>query len=169
MFLFLKVGRKYQPELNYSLIMSPENFPKIYLYRRIVQAKLFIDKHFADPLNLNALADEAWFSKFHFIRLFASIYGKTPHQYLTLVRVEHAKTLLKTGKPVTEVCFEVGFESQSSFTALFKRLVHETPSEFQRKALFRQAECRANPLKFIPNCIAEKNGWTQNRNFQDAV
>ena len=61
-----------------------ENLPKIYLYRRIVQAKLFIDsKTTRSALMPAEIADEACYSKFHFIRTFKSIYGKTPHQYLT--------------------------------------------------------------------------------------
>ncbi len=74
-----------------------EDYPKIYLYRRIVQAKLYIDKHFDEEIDLDNIADEAYFSKFHFIKLFKSIYQKTPHQYLMIVRLEKAKTLLKEG------------------------------------------------------------------------
>ncbi len=53
-----------------------ENYPKIYLYKRVVQAKLFIDNRFGDDIDLNNIADEAYLSKFHFIRLFKIIYGK---------------------------------------------------------------------------------------------
>jgi AraC-like DNA-binding protein len=74
---------------------------KIYLYKRIVQAKLFIDANFAGDIDLDNIADEAYFSKFHFIRLFKSIYGKTPHQYLISVRIEKAKEFLKNGLPLT--------------------------------------------------------------------
>src|SRR5689334_15724931 len=98
-----------------------EQFPKIYLYRRIVQAKLFIDKNFAGDINLDAIADEAFFSKFHFIRLFKTTYGKTPHQYLTAVRIDHARLLLQNNNSVSETCFAVGFESLTSFTGLFKK------------------------------------------------
>jgi AraC-like DNA-binding protein len=71
--------------------MTTELYPKVYLYRRIVQAKLFIDTHYADKIDLEHISDEAYFSKFHFIRLFKSIYGKTAHQYLTFVRIEKAQ------------------------------------------------------------------------------
>ena len=54
-----------------------EQYPKIYLYRRIVQAKLFIDNHFGEDIDLGNIADEAFFSRFHFIRLFKTIYNKT--------------------------------------------------------------------------------------------
>ena len=81
--------------------MSKEKYPKIYLYRRIVQAKLFIDKFHSEKIDLNNIADEACFSKYHFIRLFKSIYGKTPNQYLKEARIENAKELIKNGKSVT--------------------------------------------------------------------
>src|SRR5437870_10567033 len=110
--------------------MSPENLPKLDLYRRIVQAKLFIDSNYAERIDAGAIAGEACYSKFHFIRTFKSIYGKTPHQYLTGVRVEKAKELLENGASVTEACFSVGFDSLGSFTGLFKRRTGLTPSEY---------------------------------------
>jgi AraC-like DNA-binding protein len=134
-------------------------YPKVYLYRRIVYAKLFIDKHFADNIDLNHIAGEAAFSKFHFIRLFNSVYKKTPYQYLSYVRVERAKELLKTDIAVAEVCYAVGFESISSFTGLFKRLTGYVPSVYQAEQRTRLKAVAAAPLTFIPNCFAEKNGW----------
>ena len=138
-----------------------ENYPKIYLYRRIVQAKLFIDNNCSENIDLDNIADEAYFSKFHFIRQFKKIYGKTPHQYLTLVRIEKSMQLLRTETPVTEVCFSVGFESLSSFSGLFKRIVGLTPSAYQTQQLQIKAQILKTPLKFIPGCFAEKKGWTK--------
>ncbi len=140
---------------------SVEEYPKVYLYKRIVQTKLFIDSHFADKINLDDISDEALFSKFHFIRLFKNIYGKTPHQYLTNVRIEKAQELLQEGQSVTDVCFQVGFESLSSFTGLFKRAVKISPSVYQRQFLQRQQQIKEAPLQFIPNCWAENKGWTK--------
>ena len=140
-------------------------FPKMYLYKRIVQAKLFIDDHYTGPINLDNIADEAFFSKFHFIRLFKTSYGKTPHQYLISVRMEKARLLLHTDTPVADICFAVGFDSVSSFTALFKRINSVTPSTYQRLQLNRKTEIDKAPLKFIPNCFAEQNGWTKNAIF----
>lgn len=138
-----------------------QKFPKIYLYRRIVQAKLFIDGHFGDNINLDDIADEALFSKFHFIRLFKNTYGKTPHQYLTWVRIENAKLLLQSNLSIADVCFSVGFDSLSSFTGLFKRITSTTPSAYQQRQLQRKKEISDEPLKFIPNCFAEKKGWNK--------
>lgn len=146
---------------------SKEEYPKFYLYKRIVQTKLFIDSHFAEKINLNDISDEALFSKFHFIRLFKSIYGKTPHQYLTQVRLDKAQGLLQRNHSVTDVCFQVGFDSLSSFTGLFKRVVKSTPSIYQKRFQERQRQIKEAPLQFIPNCWAENKGWTKNSNFEE--
>lgn len=146
-----------------------ENYPKIYLYRRIVQAKLFIDSNYSENIDLDNLADEAYFSKFHFVRQFKKIYSKTPHQYLTLVRIEKSMQLLQTEAHVSEVCFSVGFESLSSFSGLFKRIVGLTPSAYQAQQLQIKIQILRTPLKFIPGCFAYKKGWTKKSNFEEVI
>ena len=147
--------------------MTPEHYPKIYLYRRIVQAKLLVDTHYAENIDVENIADEAFFSKFHFIRLFKKIYNKTPHQYLTIVRIEKAKQLLQSDIAVSEVCYSVGFDSISSFTGLFKRRVGRTPSAYQVQQKEIKADIAITPLKFIPHCFAENYGWTEKSNFEE--
>jgi len=139
--------------------MLNQPYPKMYLYRRLVQAKLFIDAHYAEAIDLDIIADEAWFSKFHFIKLFKSIYSKTPHQYLTYVRVEKSMELLNMAMPVSEVCYAVGFESLSSFSGLFKRVVGITPSAYLAQQQQLKAQIQKAPLTFIPGCFAESYGW----------
>ena len=134
--------------------MPDQELPKLHLYRRIVQAKLFMDAHFAEPIDVDAIADEACYSKFHFIRTFKSIYTNTPHQYLIAVRLQKAKALLETGLSVTGVCLSVGFDSLGSFTALFKRRTGLTPSAYQRDRLARKQQIAAAPLTFVPGCFA---------------
>jgi AraC-like DNA-binding protein len=133
--------------------MLAENLPKLYLYRRIVQAKLFIDRNFAESIDAGDIADEACYSKYHFIRTFKSIYGKTPHQYLTAVRIEKVKELLEAGASVTDACFAVGFDSLGSFAGLFKRRAGMTPSEYRRRRLDRKKEMKDKPLTFVPGCF----------------
>jgi AraC-like DNA-binding protein len=147
--------------------MSTDQYPKVYLYRRIVQAKLFIDNRYADKIDLDNISDEAYFSKFHFIRLFKTIYGKTPHQYLKYVRIEKAQQLLREDNPVSNTCFLVGFDSLTSFSGLFKRVVGISPSAYlaQQQALKRQI--RKTPLAFVPGCYAHQNGWLENSNFEE--
>ena len=141
--------------------MTTGQYPKVYLYRRIVQAKLFIDCNYADNIDLDNIADEAYFSKFHFIRLFKKIYGKTPHQYLIVVRIEKAMQLLRTNQPVSDVCYAVGFESLSSFSGLFKRVVGVTPSAFLTQQQQIKIQILKTPLKFVPGCFAYQNGWDE--------
>jgi len=136
------------------------SYPNAYLYKRIVQAKLYIDAHFHDPIDLDNIADEAFFSKFHFIRLFRKAYGYTPHQYLTKVRINEARELLKKGMMVGDVCIAVGFDSPGSFTSLFRKNCGLTPSAFRSEWLKRRSRIAESPLEFIPHCFATSKGWT---------
>lgn len=139
--------------------MPAENIPKIYLYRRIVQAKLFIDANYAESIDAGEIAGEACYSKFYFIRTFKSIYGKTPHQYLTAVRIEKAKELLEAETPILDTCFAVGFDSLGSFNGLFKRRTGLTPSEYRRQKLARKQKMSEQPLSFVPGCfVAQMSG-----------
>ncbi|MES2678633.1 MAG: AraC family transcriptional regulator [Bacteroidota bacterium] len=149
--------------------MSADQYPKVYLYRRIVASKLFIDKHYAENIDLDNISDEAYFSKFHFIRLFKKIYGKTPHQYLISVRIEKIKELLKTGVPVSEACYAVGFESLTSFSGLFKKTVGVTPTAYLTQQQQLKTQMQSNPLKFIPGCYALKHGLMKNSNFEEVL
>lgn len=136
-------------------------YAKVYLYRRIVKAKLFIDEHYAEAIDLSNIADEAYFSKFHFIRLFKTTYGKTPHHYLMQVRIDHARELLSKDLPVADVSLMVGFESSTSFAAAFKKQVGVSPSVYQSRQFSRRSMILANPLTVIPNCFAQSHGRTK--------
>jgi AraC-like DNA-binding protein len=106
-----------------------------------------IDRDYAEPLDLDALAVTAGLSKYHFLRCFARTYGLTPHAYLAERRVERAQDLLRaTNLTVTEVCATVGFSSLGSFSSRFRELVGETPSEFQRR-------WAATGAPHIPGCF----------------
>jgi transcriptional regulator GlxA family with amidase domain len=111
-------------------------------------ARDLIDRDFASPLDLSALAARAGYSRYHFIRAFRAAYGATPGDYLSRRRVERACELLRTANlTVTEVCFVVGFSSLGSFSSRFSELAGCPPSEYQRRV-------RANggpPL--IPGCM----------------
>lgn len=111
------------------------DYPNVYLYRRLVNAKLYIDNNYHLAIDLDNIADEACFSKFHFIRLFKRIYGHTPHQYLMATRIHQARLQLRNGLNVAEACYAVGFESISSFTGLFKKLTGMTPAVYQAAEL----------------------------------
>lgn len=144
-------------------------YPKFYLYSRIVKAKLFIDSNYYCNINLHNIAREGYFSKFHFIRLFKLIYGSTPHRYMTRVRIENAKNLLRQDFSISDTCFKVGFDSISSFSGLFRKIEGKTPSEYQRLYQLRQENIKNKPENFIPNCFAEQNGWLKNSNFREVI
>jgi AraC-like DNA-binding protein len=101
-------------------------------------ARDLMDLRYAEPLDLEQMAAEAGFSKFHFARAFKDAYGETPANYLTRRRVERAKDLLRSANlTVTEVCMLVGFSSLGSFSTRFSELVGLSPSAFQRASVAR--------------------------------
>lgn len=121
------------------------------------RARDFADRHYAEPIDLNAMAREAGVSKFHFLRCFTETYGKTPAVYLAERRIERAQDLLRaTNLTVTEICFLVGYNSLGSFSAKFRSLVGVSPSQYQ--SLF--AETGA---PHIPGCFVFMHGLRDRR------
>ena len=119
------------------------------------RARELIDARYSQPLDLDELARAANFSRYHFLRAFRQAFHATPHEYLTRKRIERAKELLaQSDFTVTEICFEVGFESLGSFSTLFHKIVGWSPSIYRARAW----EMRKNPLKFIPNCYVIMHG-----------
>lgn len=109
------------------------------LFSRLSRARDYMHAHAAAPLDVPALARVAGLSPFHFHRRFRACFGETPHAYLTRLRVERARVLLReTELPVIEICLEVGFESLGSFSALFRRECGLPPGAW-RKAQDRRS------------------------------
>ncbi|HEU4411925.1 MAG TPA: AraC family transcriptional regulator [Polyangiaceae bacterium] len=100
--------------------------------RRLSRAREFIEAKHAEAITLEAMAESAGLSPFHFLRLFRDVFEETPHRYLTRVRLARAKALLARGASVTEACFGVGFSSVGSFSSLFAREVACSPSAYRR-------------------------------------
>jgi AraC-like DNA-binding protein len=119
--------------------------PAVFHLRR---ARDLIDGHFAEPLDLDAMARAAGFSRHHFARAFAAAYGETPGRYLTRRRIERAQDLLRSADlSVTEVCLRVGFTSLGSFSARFTALVGTSPTGYRRAHAGRAAPS-------VPACFA---------------
>ncbi|MER7337896.1 helix-turn-helix transcriptional regulator [Streptomyces sp. NPDC000075] len=101
---------------------------------RLRRARDAMDRDYAEPLDVPALARIALMSVGHFQRSFRAAYGETPYGYLMTRRIERAKALLRRGDlSVTEVCFEVGCTSLGSFSSRFTELVGESPSAYRAR------------------------------------
>ena len=102
--------------------------------RRLCLARDRMDREYAQPLDVLALARTALMSPAHFSRRFREEYGETPYSYLITRRVERAKALLRRGDlSVTEVCFAVGWTSLGSFSARFTEIVGVPPSLYHAR------------------------------------
>ena len=103
--------------------------------RRLRRARDRMDREYAQPLDVPALARTALMSPGHFSRRFREAYSETPYSYLMTRRIERAKALLRRGDlSVTDVCFAVGCTSLGSFSARFTELVGETPSTYRARS-----------------------------------
>jgi AraC-like DNA-binding protein len=137
------------------MTVCKEQYPKQYMFRQIVKAKLFIDQNYFENIGLDDMADQAHFSKYHFIRLFKNIYDLTPNQYLTQVRIEQAKRLIENGIAAKEVGMAVGFNSISTFKGLYKTYTGKTLSAYQKEQKSLQVSMRDKPLTQIPHCLTK--------------
>jgi len=121
------------------------------VHDRLCRARRFIDECYDLPLDLNEISKQACLSRFHFLRLFRDTFETTPHQYLIQRRIERAKELLRWKEmSVTDVCFEVGFESLGSFSALFHRCVGTAPVTYRKREM--------DSLRKVPGCFIQMFG-----------
>ena len=98
----------------------------------MLRARDAMDRQFADPLDIPALARIAHVSEAHFIRTFRATFGETPHRYLQRRRVERAMALLcSTDRSITDICMSVGFSSLGTFSRTFRDIVGESPKEYR--------------------------------------
>lgn len=103
--------------------------------RRLLRARDAIDRDYAAPLDVPALARVAHVSAAHFSRTFRRTFGETPHRYLQRRRIERAMALLRTtDAAVVEVALGVGFNSHGTFSRTFRAVVGVSPSEYRRAA-----------------------------------
>lgn len=108
-----------------------------------------IDRDYAKPLDVEALARGAHLSAGHLSRAFKAAYGESPYSYLMTRRIERAMTLLRRGDlSVTQVCFAVGYGSLGTFSTRFTELVGMPPSAFR--------ELGAEALRGIPPCVTQR-------------
>jgi transcriptional regulator GlxA family with amidase domain len=102
--------------------------------RRMLAARDMMDRAFSQPLDVPTLAGVAHVTPAHFSRQFRATFGETPHRYLQRRRVERAMELLReTNHSVTNVCFDVGFNSLGTFSRTFRAIVGEAPSVYRSR------------------------------------
>jgi AraC-like DNA-binding protein len=127
-------------------MVTPEKLADLARLRR---ARDLMDREYASPLDVAALARAALMSPAHFSRQFRAAYGETPYAYLMTRRIERAKLLLRRrDMSVTDVCMAVGCTSLGSFSARFTELVGETPTAYRARD--------HGDLVAVPGCIAKE-------------
>lgn len=124
--------------------MTPERRQELVLLRR---ARDLIDRRYAEPLDVPAVAAAVHLSAAHFSRRFRAVYGETPYQYLMTRRIERACAMLRGGLSVTEACMAVGAASLGSFSTRFTEIVGMTPSAYRAAEHPGAAE--------MPDCTAK--------------
>src|SRR3954464_15680537 len=124
--------------------MTPEEIADLGHLRR---ARDLMDRDYAEPLDVPALARAALMSPAHFSRRFRAAYGETPYAYLMTRRIERAKALLRQGTSVTDACVAVGCTSLGSFSSRFTEIVGQTPSQYQARD--------HRDLDLLPSCVTK--------------
>ena len=124
----------------------------------MLRARDAMDRDYAKPLDIPALARVAHTSEAHFIRTFRATFGETPHRYLQRRRVERAMFLLReSDRSVSEICLDVGFSSLGSFSRTFLAIVGEPPTTYR---------WRASDLSRVPGCFTKT--WMRPSSFGEA-
>lgn len=125
--------------------------------RRLLRARDAMDRTYAQPLDVAAIARFAQFSQAHFIRTFKETFAETPHRYLQRRRVERAMFLLReTDRDVTDICLDVGFISLGTFSRTFREIVGESPTEHRLRGAVRA----------VPTCFTMS--WMRPSSFGEA-
>jgi AraC-like DNA-binding protein len=127
--------------------------------RRMLRARDAMDRAYAEPLDVPALARLVHVSQAHFIRTFRATFGETPYRYLQRRRVERAMFLLRqTDRSVTEICLDVGLTSLGTFSRTFREIVGESPSEYRARGVVKSV---------VPNCFVQ--AWLRPSSIGEAV
>lgn len=122
------------------------------VFRRLVRAREFLAESYDATVLLEEAARHAGMSPFHFLRSFDRTFGETPRAFVQRLRLERAMDRLARGASVTDVCFEVGYASVGSFSALFAKRLGLPPSAWQRRIRRLMAVPEAHARLFIPCC-----------------
>jgi AraC-like DNA-binding protein len=125
-------------------VVTPQELADLACLRR---ARDLMDRDYAQPLDVPAMARTALMSPAHFSRKFRAAYGETPYTYLMTRRIERAQALLRVGVSVTDACMDVGFTSLGSFSSRFSEVVGETPSQYRSRD--------HSGWRAVPSCVSK--------------
>ena len=133
--------------------------PSSHTLRKLCQVRDLMRECLDEPLTLADLSLEADLSAWHLLRTFREAFGETPHAFLTRMRLQRARDLLTVScRPVTEICFDVGFTSLGSFSTLFRKEVGMSPVEYRRLVRGWVTVPGRHPWAFVPFCFASHFG-----------
>jgi AraC-like DNA-binding protein len=121
------------------------------LFRRLQIAKEYMHGGGVERVSLQKVARESCLSPYHLHRSFKEVFRQTPHEYLTALRLDRARTLLEGGRKVIDVCVESGFTSTSSFSRLFRSHFGTPPSEIRK---MKKRRSRRGPTYSTPGCAS---------------
>jgi AraC family transcriptional regulator len=125
-----------QADKRASRIPAKKHSTRVELYRRLLRGRDYMDSFSGGQVHLDKVAHQACLSPYHFHRLFHQVFRETPNQYLQRKRLATAKRLLERGEQsITNICLEVGFESITSFSGLFRRNFGCSPREYRSRNL----------------------------------
>ncbi|MGH8189205.1 MAG: helix-turn-helix transcriptional regulator [Steroidobacteraceae bacterium] len=120
---------------------------------RLSRARDLLRDPEAQALSIDEIARQAAVSPYHFIRQFRALFGETPHQFRTRIRLEHAKQLLVADTPVTDVCMQLGYSSLGSFSTLFAQRFGLAPSIYRQRMRPLVRAPGLWPRQLVPGCL----------------
>ena len=128
-------------------------------YVRLCRARDFVAAHYTRRLTLNDAASVACLSPFHFHRLFSKAFGETPHDFQSRLRLKEAQhRLILDNDPVTDICFDLGYESLGTFSSRFRRVVGNSPANYRRSVRSVFAVPTLWRVQMIPFCFVQFYG-----------
>lgn len=126
-------------------------------YKKVCLGRDYLNKHYASDFDLGEVAKYSCMSKFHFCRIFSEVFGESPYQYISRMRIEQAKKLLVTSKlSINDICERVGYTSIGSFSVLFRKKTGMSPTQYRAKLQALTKDPLTYPMHAIPSCYAQR-------------
>lgn len=133
--------------------LPPMQLPRPVTLKRLVRARDQLHASLHEGVSLAELAKQAHMSPSYFLRAFRQVFGETPHAYLINLRLEHSRRVLARGGSITEACFESGYSSVGSYSALFARRFGLSPKRWQQRVRCLVQAPELWPAVWIPGCF----------------